>query len=93
VWVRGSRLRVFNQKTRQSMTFAVPAGFHNVASSDGIITAAPLDRATPGLLTRVTYRRVDGHEIASEVLLLTIEQCRSLEASERLTDSRTDCPD
>ncbi len=87
------RLRVYNSTTLRSMEFAVPPNFHGVESGDGVIKSATLARATPGLLARVTYTSSMGTNLVSHVLLLTEAQCRSLVASERLTDSKTECPD
>ena len=89
----GPTLRVYNATTLRSMEFNVPSGFHGVESGDGVIKNATLARATPGLLALVTYTSVHGRNMASKVLLLTVAQCRSLTASERLTDSKTSCPD
>ena len=86
-------LRVYNSSTLRSMVFMVPAGFHGVDSGDGVVKSATLARATPGLLARITYTSVNGRNTASHVLLLTVAQCRSLVASERLTNSKTECPD
>jgi hypothetical protein len=87
------RLAVFNGKTRQTMGFAVPAGFRGVDSSDGQIKDAPVTRATSGLLARVTYQTLGGYREATHVLLLTINQCRELAAAEHLSDTRSACPD
>jgi hypothetical protein len=89
----GVRLGVFDGKTHQTMAFSVPAGFHGVRSSDGVIKDATLASVVPGLLARVTYQTVAGHHVPSEILLLTLEQCRALQAAERLTRARSDCPD
>ncbi len=86
-------LRIYNATSLRSMVFAVPANFHGVDSGDGVVKNATLERATPGLLARVTYVSVNGRNTASRVLLLTVAQCRSLAASERLTQTRTACPD
>jgi hypothetical protein len=88
------RLRVFDGKTRQTMGFLVPAGFHGVESSDGRIKDAAVTRVPAGLLARVTYRTLanDRHEV-TRVLLLTINQCRALVAAERLSATSVDCPD
>jgi hypothetical protein len=88
------RIQVFNGKTRQTMGFHVPAGFHGVESSDGKIKDAAVTSVPPGLLARVTYRTLadDRHEV-TRVLLLTINQCRALVAAERLSDLSADCPD
>jgi hypothetical protein len=91
------RLEIFSGKTHQSMSFAVPDDFRGVQSSDGVIKNAELARVKPGLLSRVTYRTVGGHHVPSEILLLTIQQCRSLQAAEALSRSRpataSPCPD
>jgi hypothetical protein len=87
------RLEIFNGKTHQTMRFAVPADFHGVESSDGKIKDAPVTSAQPGLLARVTYRSAGGHNAASRVLLLTINQCRALMAAERLSKTASECPD
>jgi hypothetical protein len=87
------RIRVFNGKTHQTMGFIVPAGFHGVESSDGQIAGAPVSRIPPGLLARVTYRTVEDRRIVTRVLLLTINQCRSLKAAESLSHTPSDCPD
>ena len=87
------RIRIFNGKSHQTMGFVVPAGFHAVQSSDGKIKDGPVTSATPGLLVRVTYRSVNGQNQVTGVLLLTINQCRSLEAAEKLSNTRADCPD
>ena len=88
------RLGIFNAKTHQSMGFVVPANFRGVTSSDGAIKDAPLDSARPGLLARVTYRTIDGKRVPSQVLLLTIAQCRALMAAERISQKRSsECPD
>jgi hypothetical protein len=88
------RLEVFNAKTRRSMGFAIPADFRGVSSSDGVIKDEPVTSARPGLLARVTYRPAGGHQIATSVLLLTINQCRALMAAEKLSHSAdTECPD
>ncbi len=86
-------LRVFNGKTHQTMGFSVPADFRGVTSSDGKIKDAPLDRVPPGLLARVTYRTVAERLVATQVLLLTINQCRALMAAERLNNAPAECPD
>ena len=90
---KSDRLDVFNAKTHQSMSFGVPADFHGVESSDGVIHAGPVTRAVPGLLTRVTYRSVPGRAVVTGVLLLTINQCRALMAAERLSHTDVECPD
>lgn len=88
------RLLIFNLKTRRTMVFQVPAGFHGVESSDGRITGAGLKRVRPGLLARVTFRTLaDARKEATRVLLLTINQCRALVAAEKLSDRKADCPD
>jgi hypothetical protein len=88
------RLRVFNGKTRETMGFLVPAGFHGVESSDGKIKDATVTRVSAGLLARVTYRTLaDDRLEVTRVLLLTINQCRALVAAERLSDTSADCPD
>jgi hypothetical protein len=86
-------LRVFNPKTLESMVFTVPPDFRGVESGDGVIKDATLARATPGLAAQVTYVSVHGRNTATRVLLLTVGPCRSLAASERLTDAKTECPD
>jgi hypothetical protein len=91
--VAPGRLRVFNGKTHQTIGFIVPADFHGVTSSDGTIKNAPLTRVPVGLLARVTYRTVGDRPVATQILLLTILQCRALMAAERLNDTRSDCPD
>ena len=75
------------------MGFAVPADFHGVSSSDGVIKNAALGGLPAGLLSRVTYRTVGGHHVPSEILLLTIKQCRALQAAERSRKSASGCPD
>jgi hypothetical protein len=87
------RIRVFNGKTHQTMGFIVPADFHGVESSDGKITGAAVSRIPPGLLARVTYRTVEDRPTVTRILLLTINQCRSLMAAERLSNTPSDCPD
>ena len=87
------RLEVFNGKTHQTMGFEVPAEFRGVESSDGTIEDAPVTRADPGLLARVTYRSAGGHHVVTHVLLLTINQCRALMAAERLSKTASECPD
>jgi len=87
------RLAVFNPKTRESLGFAVPAGFRGVQSSDGQIKDAGLEHVRPGLLARVTYRTLSGRLVPSEVLLLTINQCRALMAAEKISDAKSGCPD
>jgi hypothetical protein len=87
------RLEVFDGKTHQTMRFALPADFHGVDSSDGVIKAAPVTSVRPGLLARVTYRAAGGSNQASRVLLLTINQCRALMAAERLSQTPALCPD
>jgi hypothetical protein len=89
----GVGLRVYNPTTRGSMEFVAPADFRGVDSGDGVIRNAPLARATPGLLARVTYTSRGGRNELSHVLLLTVAQCRSLVASARLDDVKTACPD
>ncbi len=87
------RLDIFNGKSHQTMGFVVTRDFHGVESSDGTIKDAPLSRATPGLLARVTYRSVGGRSQVTRVLLLTINQCRELKAAEQLSDTPAGCPD
>ena len=41
----------------------------------------------------MTYRADGGRNEVTRVLLLTINQCRSLEAAEKLSNTRADCPD
>ena len=91
--VQFDRLDVFNGKTHQTMGFVVPTEFRGVESSDGKIKDAPVTRATPGLLARVTYQTVGGRRQATRVVLLTINQCRELMAAEHLSDTRSECPD
>jgi hypothetical protein len=86
-------LRVFNGKTHQSMSFTVPADFHGVESSDGKIKGAPLTRVPPGLLARVTYRTASDRRTVTQILLLTIAQCRALMAAEHLSNTPVECPD
>jgi hypothetical protein len=88
-----TRLRVYNSTTLRSMEFVVPPDFHGVDSGDGVVKGATVAHATPGLLARVTYTSSGGRNLISKVLLLTVEQCRSLVASERLTNTKTECPD
>jgi hypothetical protein len=88
-----NRLRVYNSTTLRSMEFIAPPNFHGVESGDGVVKNATLAKATPGLLARVTYTSSRGRNTLSKVLLLTVEQCRSLVASERLTNTKTECPD
>jgi hypothetical protein len=90
---QSGRLHVFNGKTHQTMGFSVPAGFAGVQSSDGVVKNATLARVRPGLLARVTYRTIAGERVPTEVLLLTINQCRSLQAAEKLSRAPVDCPD
>jgi len=91
---QAGQLRVFDDKTRQTMGFTVPDGFRGVDSSDGQIKDAGVTRIPPGLLARVTYRTLDGgRRVVTRVLLVTINQCRALQAAERLSDTSTDCPD
>jgi hypothetical protein len=87
------RLEVFDGKTHQTMRFAVPPDFHGVDSSDGTLKDASVTSVKPGLLARVTYRSAGGHNAASRVLLLTINQCRALLAAERLSQAPSRCPD
>jgi hypothetical protein len=87
------RLEVFDLKTHETRRFTVPADFRGVESSDGVISGAPMTRAKPGLLAQVTYRAAGGHNQATRVLLLTINQCRALMAAERLNDRPPKCPD
>ena len=88
------RLLVFNGKSHQTMQFVVPPTFRGVASSDGVIKAATVASAKPGLLARVTYRTgAGGANQVTEVLLLTLEQCRALQAAERIGHTPIDCPD
>ena len=87
------RLRVFNGKTHQTMGFLVPADFRGVESSDGKIAGADVSRVPPGLLARITYWTLAGRPIVTRILLLTINQCRSLMAAERLSNSASGCPD
>jgi hypothetical protein len=75
------------------MGFIVPADFRGVESSDGRINAAAVTRVPPGLLARITYRTLEGRPTVTRILLLTINQCRSLMAAERLNNSPADCPD
>jgi hypothetical protein len=91
--VTPGRIVVFNGKSHQSMGFAVPADFRGVESSDGKIKDAPLARVPPGLLARITYRTVGERRTATQVLLLTINQCRALMAAERLNNAPSGCPD
>jgi hypothetical protein len=86
-------LHVFNGKTHQTVGFTVPADFHGVQSSDGVVKNAGLARVQPGLLARVTYRTIDGHHVPSEILLLTINQCRALQAAEKISKAQIGCPD
>jgi hypothetical protein len=89
----GGELHVFNGKTHQTLGFAVPADFHGVQSSDGVVKNAGLARVRPGLLARVTYRTIGGHAVPSEILLLTLAQCRALQAAEKLSAAQMGCPD
>jgi hypothetical protein len=91
--VKPGALRVFNGKTHQTMGFTVPADFHGVESSDGKIKGAPLTRVPPGLLARVTYRTASDRRTVTQILLLTIQQCRALMAAERLSNTPAECPD
>ena len=87
------RIRVFNGKTHQTLGFIVPADFRGVESSDGKIAGAEVTRIPPGLLARITYRMVEDRKIVTRILLLTINQCRSLMAAERLSNTPSSCPD
>ena len=87
------RIRVFNGKTRQTMGFIVPADFRGVESSDGKITGADITRIQPGLLARITYRTFGDRPTVTRILLLTINQCRSLMAAEHLSHAASGCPD
>lgn len=58
------RLEVFNGKTHRTMGFALPADFHGVSSSDGVIKNAPAASARPGLLVRVTHRSAGGRQLS-----------------------------
>jgi hypothetical protein len=87
------RLEIFDLKTHETRRFAVPADFRGVESSDGVIKGEAVTRAKPGLLARVTYRAAGGHNQATGVLLLTINQCRALMAAERLSHAPPQCPD
>jgi hypothetical protein len=87
------RIRVFNGKTHQTMGFIVPADFRGVESSDGKIAGADVSRVPPGLLARITYWTLAGRPIVTRILLLTINQCRSLMAAERLSNTASGCPD
>jgi hypothetical protein len=64
-----------------------------VESSDGTIVDAGVARAKPGLLVRVTYRALGATTQITRVELLTINQCRALMAAEKLSDTRSYCPD
>jgi hypothetical protein len=86
-------IRVFNGKTHETMGFIVPADFHGVESSDGKIAGADVTRVPAGLLARITYRTVQARAIVTRILLLTINQCRSLMAAERLNSTASGCPD
>jgi hypothetical protein len=90
---QAGRVEVFNGKTHQTMRFSVPAEFRGVESSDGKIKAAPVSSVAPGLLARVTYRAAGGHNEATRILLLTINQCRALMAAEHLSQTASECPD
>jgi hypothetical protein len=90
---RPGHLDVFDGKTHRTMGFAVAREFRGVESSDGTIKDGPLSRATPGLLARVTYRTVGGTSQVTQILLLTINQCRELKAAEHLSDTPSGCPD
>ncbi len=46
---QAGRIGVFNGKTHQTMGFTVPADFHGVSSSDGVIKNAAVARVPPGL--------------------------------------------
>jgi hypothetical protein len=87
------RLDVFDLKTHETRHFTVPPDFQGVESSDGVIKGAPVTRAKPGLLAQVTYRSAGGHNQATRVLLLTINQCRALMAAEVLNQVPAQCPD
>jgi hypothetical protein len=75
------------------MGFIVPADFRGVESSDGKIVGADVTRVPAGLLARVTYRTLAARPTVTRILLLTINQCRSLMAAERLSNTAADCPD
>ena len=88
------RLEIFDGKTRETMAFAIPADFRGVSSSDGVIKNAAVTSARPGLLARVTYHIAGGHQVPSAVLLLTIEQCRALQAAAKISHANDSaCPD
>lgn len=88
------RLGVFDAKTRRTVAFSVPPDFRGVTSSDGVIKNAPLSLARPGLLAQVTYQALGGRNVPSQVLLLTINQCRALVAAAKLSTSKeATCPD
>jgi hypothetical protein len=88
-----NRLAIFDGKTHESMLFTFPADFRGVASSDGVIKNAGIASIKSGLLARVSYRTVGDRREPIAVLLLTIEQCRALEAAERISKAKSGCPD
>jgi hypothetical protein len=90
---RNNRIEVFNDKTHQTMGFAVPADFRGVDSSDGTIKNAAVTRVEPGLLAQVTYRTSGDARTVTRVLLLTLNQCRALQAAEHISKTASDCPD
>jgi hypothetical protein len=90
----GGRLGVFDGKAHQTVAFTVPADFRGVSSSDGVIKNGPLSSARPGLLARVTYQAIGGKNVVSQVLLLTLNQCRALIAAAKLSgEKNVTCPD
>jgi hypothetical protein len=88
-----NQLGIFDGKVHQTMTFSFPAGFRGVSSSDGVIKDAGIASVKSGLLARVSYRTVGDRREPITVLLLTIQQCRALQAAEHISKSKIDCPD
>jgi len=88
-----NQLGIFDGKLHQTMTFRFPPGFRGVSSSDGVIKDAGIASVKPGLLARVSYRTIGERREPTTVLLLTINQCRALQAAEHISKAKTDCPD
>ena len=88
-----NQLEVFDGKTHETKLFTFPAGFRGVNSSDGVIKNGGIGSVKPGLLARVSYRTVGDRMEPATVLLLTIQQCRALQAAEHISKSKIDCPD
>lgn len=91
--VGSNRISVFAPSRSETFDVFVPAGFHAVDSSDGVLHGVTLAQVKPGMNARVAYRLSEARMTATHVELLTVAACRTLKSAEAVLRQRLHCPD